>query len=203
MAKAFEGQELKNLKDEIIQLRDRKSQLLSQLRKTEHERNQNRSERDELNRLASDNFAQVRELKVLRDKNNQSIQELKMVRRSVLEEMKGLIEKAQSLQAEIKSMDIDEKEIRQSKSIRKRIDGLDWKIQTTPSMGIAEERQLTDQVNNLLEQLDEISVSEEKYNIRKELNHEINNLRGFPYHDMLIYLARYFYLVLYFSTHFQ
>ncbi len=183
MAKAFEGQELRNLKDEIIQLRDRKSQLLSQLRKLEHERNQNRNERDELNGLASDNFAQVRELKVLRNKNNQSIQELKMVRRSVLEEMKGLIDKVQSLQDEIKSMDINVKEIKESQSIRKRIDRLDWKIQTTPSMGITEERQLTEQVNILMEQLGEISVSEEKLKARKELQREINNLRGFLDHS--------------------
>ncbi|UCE15035.1 MAG: hypothetical protein JSV04_07610 [Candidatus Heimdallarchaeota archaeon] len=183
MAKAFEVQDLRTLKDEIIQLRNRKSQLLSQLRKLERERNQSRSERDELNTVASENFAQVKELKDLRDKNNRAIQELKMVRRSVLEEMKGLIEKAQMLQAEIKSMDIDEKEIQQSYSIRKRINSLDWKIQTTPSMGITEERQITEQVNSLMEQLGEISVSEEKLKARKELNREINNLRGFLDHS--------------------
>lgn len=183
MAKAFEAQDLRTLKDEIIQLRNQKSHLLSQLRKLERERNQCRNERDELNKVASENFVQVRELKDLRDKNNQSIQELKMVRRSVLEEMKGLIKNAQSLQEEIKSMDIDEKEIKQSKSIRKRIDRLDWKIQTTPSMGVAEERQLTEQVNSLMEQLGGISVSEEKLQARKELNREINNLRGFLDHS--------------------
>lgn len=183
MAKAFEVQDIRTLKDEIIQLRNRKFQLLSQLRKLERERNQNRSERDELNTIASENFAQIKELKDLRDKNNRAIQELKMVRLSVLEEMKGLIKQAQSLQAEIKSMDIDEKEIQQSYSIRKRINSLDWKIQTTPSMGIAEERQITDQVNSLMKQLGEISVSEEKLKAQKELNREINNLRGFLDHS--------------------
>jgi len=183
MAKAFEVHDLRLLKDEIIQLRNQKSQLLSRIRTLERERNQARAERDELNAIASENFAQVRELKELRDKNNRAIQELKMVRRSVLEEMKGLIEKVKSLHAEIKSMDIDEKEIRQSKSIRKRIDKLDWKIQTTPSMGVAEERMLTDQVNALMEQLGDISVSEEKLKARKELNREIDNLRGFLDHS--------------------
>ncbi|MHA2226793.1 MAG: DUF7121 family protein [Candidatus Hodarchaeales archaeon] len=183
MAKAFEAQDLNTLKDEILQLRTRKSQLLSSLRKLERERNQCRGERDELNTIASDNFTQVKELKDLRDKNNRAIQELKLVRRSVLEEMKGLIDKAQSLQAEIKSMDIDEKEIRQSYSIRKRIDSLDWKIQTTPSMGVTEERQISEQVNRLMEQLGEMSVSEEKLKARKELNYEINNLRGFLDHS--------------------
>lgn len=183
MAKAFEVHDLRILKDEIIQLRDQKSQLLSNIRNLERERNQNRTERDELNTIASENFAQVRELKDLRDKNNRAIQELKMVRRSVLEEMKGLIEKVKSLHDEIQSMDIDEKEFRHSKSIRKRIDKLDWKIQTTPSMGIAEERMLTDQVNNLMEQLGDISVSEEKLKARKELNREIDNLRGFLDHS--------------------
>jgi uncharacterized coiled-coil DUF342 family protein len=183
MAKAFEVQDLRVLKDEIIQLRNRKSQLLSRLRESERERNQYRSERDELNKVASENFTQVRDLKDLRDKNNRAIQELKAVRRSVLEEMKELIEKAKSLQAEIKSMDITEKEIIQSQSIRKRINSLDWKIQTTPSMGVAEERLLTEQVNNLMEQLGEISVSTEKLKARKELNREINNLRGFLDHS--------------------
>ncbi|MFX0084572.1 MAG: hypothetical protein ACFFAU_02780 [Candidatus Hodarchaeota archaeon] len=183
MAKAFESQDLRALKDEILQLRNRKSQLLAQLRKLERERNQCRDERDELNKVASENFAQVRELKTLRDKNNRSIQELKLVRRGVLEEMKGLIEKAQSLNEEIKSLDIDEKEVRHSKSIRRRIENLDWKIQTTPSMGITEERQLTDQVNSLMEQLSEISVSAEKLKERKDLNREINNLRGFLDHS--------------------
>ncbi|MHA2304780.1 MAG: DUF7121 family protein [Candidatus Hodarchaeales archaeon] len=183
MAKAFEVHDLGVLKDEILQLRNRKSQLLAHLRTIERERNQCRDSRDELNKIASDNFAQVRDLKSLRDKNNRSIQELKLVRRGVLEEMKGLIQKAQSLNEEIKSMDIDEKEIKQSHSIRKRIDSLDWKIQTTPSMGISEERQLTDQVNSLMEQLSEISVSTEKLKERKELNREINNLRGFLDHS--------------------
>lgn len=183
MAKAFESHDLRVLKDEIFQLRNSKSQLLTQLRKLERERNQYRDSRDELNKVASDNFAQVRDLKVLRDKNNYSIQELKLVRRGVLEEMKGLIEKAQSLNEEIKSMDIDEKEIQLSHNIRKRIDSLDWKIQTTPTMGISEERQLTDQVNILMEQLSEMSVSAEKLKERKELNREINNLRGFLDHS--------------------
>jgi len=183
MSKALEGHDLRALKDVIIQLRNRKSQLLTELRQRERERNQYRDSRDDLNKVASDNFAQVRDLKVLRDKNNRSIQELKLVRRGVLEEMKGLIQKAQSLNEEIKSMDIDEQEIRLSHNIRKRIDSLDWKIQTTPTMGISEERQLTDQVNSLMEQLNEISVSTEKLQARKELNREINNLRGFLDHS--------------------
>jgi uncharacterized coiled-coil DUF342 family protein len=183
MAKAFEVQDLRALKDEILQLRSRKSQLLSQLRKLERERNQCRDARDELNKVASENFAQVRDLKTLRDKNNRSIKELKLVRRGVLEEMKELITKAQSLNEEIESMDIDENEIRRSYGIRKQIDSLDWKIQTTPSMGVNEERQLTEQVNNLMEQLGDISVSSEKLKIRKELNREINNLRGFLDHS--------------------
>lgn len=183
MAKAFEVQDLRALKDEILQLRSRKSQLLSQLRKLERERNQCRDARDELNKVASENFAQVRDLKTLRDKNNRSIKELKLVRRGVLEEMKELITKAQSLNEEIQSMDIDENEIRRSYGIRKQIDSLDWKIQTTPSMGVNEERQLTEQVNNLMEQLGDISVSSEKLKIRKELNREINNLRGFLDHS--------------------
>ncbi|NHJ01969.1 MAG: hypothetical protein EAX86_07470 [Candidatus Heimdallarchaeota archaeon] len=183
MAKAFEVHDLRTLKDEIVQLRNRKSELLVQLRRLEKERNQCRSERDELNKVASENFVQVRELKEARDKNNRAIQELKMVRRSVLEEMKEAIQKAQSLNEEIKSLEIDEKEIRQSHQIRKRIENLDWKLQTTPTMGIAEERQITEQVNSLMNQLGEISVSEEKLKSRRELNREINNLRGFLDHS--------------------
>ena len=159
MAKAFEVHDLRTLKDEIVQLRNRKSELLVQLRRLEKERNQCRAERDEKNKVASENFVRVRELKEARDKNNRAIQELKMVRRSVLEEMKEAIQKAQSLNEEIKSLEIDEKEIRQSHQIRKRIESLDWKLQTTPTMGIAEERQLTEQVNALMNQLGDISVS--------------------------------------------
>ena len=97
------------LKDEILDLRNRKSDLLANLRNLERERNQFKAERDELNKVASESFANVRELKDKRDKNNRSIQELKAVRRDVLEEMKGLIEKAKSLQEEIQSLDISEK----------------------------------------------------------------------------------------------
>ena len=183
MAKAFEIHDLRNLREEIVNLRDQKAELLARLRKLEKERNKNREERDHLNKLASDNFGQVRELKTQRDKNNRSIQELKAVRRSVLEEMKELIEKAKSLQEEIKSMDITENDIKKSHSLRKRIDSLDWKIQTTSRMGIAEERQLTEQVNALMEQLGDISVSTEKLKARKEINREINHLRGFLDHS--------------------
>ena len=98
MSKAFEIHDLRSLREEIIQLRDAKADLLINLRKLEKERNQNREDRDKLNKVASENFGQVRELKEHRDKNNRSIQELKSVRRSVLEEMKGLIEKAKLLQ---------------------------------------------------------------------------------------------------------
>ncbi|PWI47946.1 hypothetical protein CEE45_09225 [Candidatus Heimdallarchaeota archaeon B3_Heim] len=183
MTKAFEVQDLRNLREEIVQLRDQKADLLSNLRKLEKERNQKREERDNLNKLASENFAKVRGLKDQRDKNNRSIQELKAVRRSVLEEMKELIEKAKSLQEEIVSMDITEQDIKKSYSLRKRIDSLDWKIQTTSRMGIAEERQLTEQVNMLMEQLGDISVSTEKLKARKEINREINHLRGFLDHS--------------------
>ncbi|MFW9854043.1 MAG: hypothetical protein ACFFFG_03255 [Candidatus Thorarchaeota archaeon] len=183
MAKAFEVQDLRDLKAEIMQLRSRKSQLLDQLRKLERERNQNRAARDELNQVASENFSQVKELKTLRDKNNRAIQELKAVRRSVLEEMRSLIGNVKVIQEEIQSMEISEKDIRHSHSIRKRIDNLDWRIQTTPGMGIAEERQLTEEVNKLMDQLGDISVSTEKLKARKELNREINNLRGFLDHS--------------------
>jgi len=50
-------------------------------------------------------------------------------------------------------------------------------------MGIAEERQLTEQVNALMSQLGEISVSTEKLKARKEINREINHLRGFLDHS--------------------
>ena len=183
MAKAFEIHDLRNLREEIVDLRDQKAVLLSKLRKLEKERNQNREERDTLNKIASDNFSQVRELKTQRDKNNRSIQELKAVRRSVLEEMKELIENAKSLQEEIKSLEITENDIKKSYHLKKRIDSLDWKIQTTPTMGIAEERQLTEQVNALMGELGEISVSAEKLKIRKEINREINHLRGFLDHS--------------------
>ena len=183
MSKAFEIHDLRGLREEIIQLRDAKADLLVNLRKLEKERNQNREDRDKLNKVASENFAKVRDLKDHRDKNNRSIQELKSVRRSVLEEMKGLIEKAKSLQEEITSLEITENDIQQSHRLRKRIDSLDWKIQTTPTMGIAEERQLTEQVNALMSQLGEISVSTEKLKARKEINREINHLRGFLDHS--------------------
>lgn len=183
MSKAFEIHDLRGLREEIIQLRDAKADLLVNLRKLEKERNQNREDRDKLNKVASENFAKVRDLKDHRDKNNRSIQELKSVRRSVLEEMKGLIEKAKSLQEEITSLEITENDIQQSHRLRKRIDSLDWKIQTTPTMGIAEERQLTEQVNVLMSQLGEISVSTEKLKSRKEINREINHLRGFLDHS--------------------
>ncbi|MFW9777317.1 MAG: hypothetical protein ACFFE8_00605 [Candidatus Heimdallarchaeota archaeon] len=183
MAKAFEVQDLRDLKAEIMQLRNRKSTLLDQLRKLERERNQNRAARDELNQVASENFGQVKELKTLRDKNNRAIQELKAVRRSVLEEMRSLIGNVKLIQEEIQSMEISERDIRHSHSIRKRIDNLDWRIQTTPGMGIAEERQLTEEVNKLMDQLGDISVSTEKLKARKELNREINNLRGFLDHS--------------------
>jgi uncharacterized coiled-coil DUF342 family protein len=183
MSKAFEIHDLRSLREEIIQLRDAKADLLVNLRKLEKERNQNREDRDKLNKVASENFAKVRDLKDHRDKNNRSIQELKSVRRSVLEEMKGLIEKAKLLQEEITSLEITENDIQQSHRLRKRIDSLDWKIQTTPTMGIAEERQLTEQVNALMSQLGEISVSTEKLKARKEINREINNLRGFLDHS--------------------
>ncbi|MHA1214502.1 MAG: DUF7121 family protein [Candidatus Hodarchaeales archaeon] len=183
MAKALDFQSLRILKDEILDLRNKKAELLHRLRSLEKERNKYKAERDDLNKIASENFAQVRELKELRDKNNRAIHELKGVRRDVLKEMKELIEKAKSLQEEIKSMEISDDEIRQSHHIRKQIDSLDWKIQTTPSMGINEERQLTEQVNVLMSQLGEISVSEEKIKERRELNREINNLRGFLDHS--------------------
>ncbi len=183
MSKAFEIHDLRSLREEIIQLRDAKADLLINLRKLEKERNQNREDRDKLNKIASENFGQVRELKEHRDKNNRSIQELKSVRRSVLEEMKGLIEKAKLLQEEITSLEITEHDVQQSHRLKKRIDSLDWKIQTTPTMGIAEERQLTEQVNALMSQLGEISVSTEKLKARKEINREINHLRGFLDHS--------------------
>jgi uncharacterized coiled-coil DUF342 family protein len=183
MSKAFEIHDLRNLREEIIQLREAKADLLENLRKLEKVRNQNREDRDKLNKVASENFGKVRELKEHRDKNNRSIQELKSVRRSVLEEMKDLIEKAKSLQEEITSLEITENDIQKSHRLRKRIDTIDWKIQTTPSMGIAEERQLTDQVNALMSELGEISVSTEKLKARKEINREINHLRGFLDHS--------------------
>ena len=122
MVNVLEAQDLKSLKKEIVELRNQKTDLLEKIRQLESQRNKSRTRRDELNKIASESFAKVKALKVERDENNRSIQELKSVRRSVLEEMKIAIEKAKSLQEEIKSLDINENDFRQSKKIKKRID---------------------------------------------------------------------------------
>ena len=60
MTKAFEVHDLRSLREEIVQLRDQKAELLSKLRKLEKERNKNRDERDKLNGIASENFTKAK-----------------------------------------------------------------------------------------------------------------------------------------------
>lgn len=183
MNNVLEELDFDHLRDRIDDLREQKEVLLSNLRKMEKSRNEFREERDKLNKTASEKFSKVKELKKGRDETNIKINDLKITRKSVLEEMQGLIEKAKALQTEIQSLNITKVELNKSKKLRSQINKLDWNLQTTSQMDIAEERQIIERINALSSQLQQISVSEEKFHGLKKLNSQIHNLRGFLDHS--------------------
>ena len=175
-----EQEDLEKIREDVDILQEKRQGLLEKLRALEKERDHFREERDKSNTQANDAFGKVKVLKKKRDETNEEIRELKAMRTSVLEEMRDRIQKADELKNAMAEMGEKEKSTGvSSRHLRRKIKGLDWKLQTTPSMKIDEERQLIEQVNTLMDQLSEVQVSESKYHELEQLNRDIRYYKGY------------------------
>ncbi|MFX1537386.1 MAG: helix-hairpin-helix domain-containing protein [Promethearchaeota archaeon] len=177
-------EEIHALRDQLNTLKQKKDNLLMEIRRLEAERKKYKEERDLHNSQAAELFASVNDLKKRRDTTNTEIREMKQIRQDVLAEMKLLIEKAQNLRQDLQDIRQEtatapKKKGPSSRRLRRHIEDLEWKIQTTPAMDITEEREIMSQVEELASQLEEKTASQ---NVKRELskiNADIENLKRY------------------------
>ncbi|MFX0090779.1 MAG: hypothetical protein ACFFBD_03365 [Candidatus Hodarchaeota archaeon] len=175
------SKEINALRDQLNELKQKKDNLLIEIRRLEAERKKYKEERDLHNTNAAEFFAKVNDLKSRRDSTNTEIKEMKQIRQDVLAEMKLLIQKAQSLREDLRQEppEPQKKKGTSSRKLRRHIEDLEWRIQTTPAMSIVEEREIMSQVEELASQLNERTASQ---TVKKELsriNTDIENLKRY------------------------
>jgi len=123
------------------------------------------NKRNQLNEQVKELIASAKEEREKRDQCNSLISEVKEKKKVHLKELEGFDEQIERLEEQLNQS--QEKTTQQkrrpnfsTKRIRKQIQDLEWKLQTTSHLPIAEERDIVDQINRLEQKFREVRESD-------------------------------------------
>jgi len=145
--------------------------------------------RDALNAESKEIWGEARDLKARRDELNERIKKLKEERTKLHTEVAP---KREELEALKKKMDeLPGGTGRSARAIAKRIEALDWEIQTNP-LTLAEEKELVSRIKVLEEQMIVCKEAEEVRNRLLELRSEFGSLKitANDIHEKIMELAK-------------
>jgi uncharacterized coiled-coil DUF342 family protein len=175
---------------EIETLTHRISELREQKDKVRAEARDHADKRDRLNDQNGVLRGEITELRSGRDKLNEEVKNLKLLRSELKETIREKIEEIQKLRQQSKEL-AEKRPARSHQSLQKEVDGIDWKIQTTP-LSLQEEKELIEQVKHLETQLNVHKRLEKMNQKASELQAEIKATRTKEeqFHDKLTETAR-------------
>jgi len=182
--------QLSESQEKIDELNQKLSVLKEKRNELDAEARNLMEKRDKLNGESSKIHAEIKELKTERDSYNTNVRELKLQRTELEAKIAGKIEEIKKLREETRELATK----RPSKSLgqlQKEIEGIEWKIQTTP-MNMQDEKKLVEQVQQLGTQLN-IQRKIQNLNARKiELQAELKALQTNreTSHEKLIEIAQ-------------
>lgn len=135
----------------IEELAQKLSELKEQRNGTNAEAAEWAEKRDKLNRQVKSLAIEIHRLKGERDKLNEKVKELKQQREKTKIEIREKIKQIKQLKEEIRALS-KKKPSRSLQTLKKEVDDIEWKIQTTP-LGLPEEKELVEKVKQLETQL--------------------------------------------------
>jgi len=103
-----------------------------------------REKRDELNERCRNSRSEVSDLRDRRDSLNEEVKNLKLLRTELKEDRRGEVERARKFREKSKILARNRPDASHA-SLQKKVDEIDWKIQTT-SLSIEEERKLVKEI---------------------------------------------------------
>ncbi|NHJ02237.1 MAG: hypothetical protein EAX86_08875 [Candidatus Heimdallarchaeota archaeon] len=141
------------------------------------------NKRNLLNEQVKELIQTAKEEREKRDKCNEAISEIKEKKSLLLKEIEGFEEQATRLDQQLGEIKETTPQKRNhpdfsAKKIRKNIQELEWKIQTTSNLSIADERELVDRINRLEKKFREVRETDVISRDLKTIRSRIDTLRG-------------------------
>ena len=141
------------------------------------------NKRNHLNEQVKELIVSAKEEREKRDQCNQLISEIKEKKNIFIKELEGFNEQIQRLEEQLNQS--QDKNITQkrrpsfsTRRIRKEIQDLEWKLQTTSNLAITEEREIVDQIDRLEQRFREARESDVISRDLKTIYNRIRDLRG-------------------------
>lgn len=172
-------------------------ELIQKLSASKEQRNKLNAEarewaekRDRFNEQIKTLRAEILELKGKRDKLNEKVKELKQQREKTKTEIQEKIEELRKLNQEFKAFN-KKKPSRSFQSLKKEVEGIEWKIQTTP-LSLPEEKELVERIKQLETQLNIHRKLDQLNQKNLELQAKLNALETNRklYHEKLMETAQ-------------
>ncbi len=166
-------------REKLKKLRDLKKNLISDVRELEKERNEYRTERDELNQKVKTLISEAREHRKQRDIVNEDVKLNKALRDIRQEDADKVLSELEKLEEKVKDQGIDIKRAQRGhKRILREIRDLEMKIQTTPNLTPQKEREMMDEIETLYKKMEELEVAEELKDEIKAIRKRHRTLRS-------------------------
>ncbi len=141
------------------------------------------NKRNQLNEQVKELIVSAKEEREKRDQCNQLISDIKEKKNIFLKELEGFNEQIQRLEEQLnQSQDKNVTQKRRpsisTRRIRKEIQDLEWKLQTTSNLAITDEREIVDQIDRLEQRFREARESDVISRDLKTIYNRIRDLRG-------------------------
>jgi uncharacterized coiled-coil DUF342 family protein len=144
LSKAQKEEQIKAVAQKLSELRNLRDQADAEARGLA-------DKRDKSNEQSRNFRIETSELRSKRDRLNEEVKDLKLQRSEFKERVPQKIEEIKKLKQERREL-TSKKPSRNRESLRREVEGIDWKIQTTP-LNMQEEKELVKQVKQLETQL--------------------------------------------------
>jgi len=176
-------QKIEELQEKLSVLKEQRNRLNIEARKWVLKRNK-------LNEQVKKLRTEISELKSERDELNTEVRELKQLRGKTKTEIHGTIEEIKKLNQQIKAL-ANKKPSRSLQTLQKKLDEIEWEIQTTP-LSLQEEKELVNQVRKLEIQLNIHKKLEMRHQKMLELQTELKTIeaKNKSYHKKIIETAQ-------------
>jgi len=141
------------------------------------------NKRNQLNEQVKELIVSAKEEREKRDQCNNLISEIKEKKDILFKEFEGFNEQIDRLEEQLNQSqdDTSQPKRRQNnavKRIRKQIEDLEWKLQTTSNLAITEEREIVDQIDRLEQRFREVHESDVISRDLKAFYNKTRVLRG-------------------------
>ncbi len=167
---------IENLKNELYRLNDDKKAIIEEISRLEKEYNKFKETRSFLNEEFRIIIEKAKEQREKRDMINDKVSYNKKLREEKKKELTNLKIKIDSLKKEIGDQGNRFKKS-DAELIEKRIEEIEWKIQTSPMLELDEEKKLIDTISEMAEELEIYKEVMKKNDNLMELLSKLNKVK--------------------------